>query len=154
MTPTPRFTRMEPAGGWSGLMGAVTEWDRAVSFWIWALVFIAQVLLSNPPSTQQQLWLMIPHKMTIKYHYTNVSGGIRFLCLRGKTHRVALHLITAGHTMTLIWKPSFSGPPACPSFKCRIGLSLPVPFFNTSIPLITARETRTSTLKNVCCWDT
>lgn len=40
------------------------------------------------------------------------------------------------------------------SFKGQIGLSFLIPFFNTSISLITTGELQTSTLKNVCCWDT
>lgn len=39
-------------------------------------------------------------------------------------------------------------------FKCQIGLSSLIPFFNTSVWLIKTGELRTSTLKNVCCWDT
>lgn len=140
VTPTPLFTQMKPQRiersdeRANGVGPGCLFLDLVPSF----------IALRSPlPSRYTYLTLTSSDSTTAHGSWFHINDNKISLhkCLGGlcldKMHWVSLHLITAGHIMTLICKSSSSGPPVCPSFKWRIGLSFLFPFFNTTISLIT-----------------
>lgn len=139
-------------------MREVTEWDRAVSFWISSAVLLfassLTVVLSNPNlfklHSSYGSWFHInDNKMSL--HKCLTEYYILFL---DKMHWVSLHLITVGHIMTLICKFSFLGPRFVHPLFLADWFIFPLSIFQHNYSTHYDWEIRTSTLKNVCCWDT